>query len=153
MQQLKYLLLVWRLCLMTSFTITSMSFSLSMAFWLACPRDTYEVRIILEESRSGDQKKGLFVYSKAACSHWTSLHVCSCKLSFSFFSFYLFFVAYSHLSEYERQGEGLRGQVPQRALCWAWEAVHTHSCHIKYSFSISKWTTGGPIGRKRKKHF
>lgn len=53
---------------------------------------------------------------------------------------------YLHLSQYEGQGKGLRGQVVESGLRWAWETPQTHFCHIKYGLSIAKWTTSGPGG-------
>ena len=51
---------------------------------------------------------------------------------------------YLHLSQYEGQGKGLRGQILESGLSWGWETLQTHFCHIEYGLSIAKWTASGP---------
>lgn len=61
-------------------TITSMSFSLSIAFWLARRRDKYEVNIMLRKQKTlhvtyrGEMKEPHF-YLCTACLRWWSLNL------------------------------------------------------------------------------
>lgn len=149
-----------------------MSFSLSMAFWLARPRDTYDVKIILWEQIKR------FMLRSHACMSILDLFICSDDHDFFFTQPALpvpfltdhacyhsnwknlslqahiqrlhkpFVFVYLHFSKYEWQSKGLGCQVAQSGPCRAGEAGHTHSCHIKHSFSISKRPTRRPGERK-----
>lgn len=55
-----------------------------------------------------------------------------------------------HLSQQERQSEGLRGQVAQGALCWAGETGHTHRRDVKHRLSVFKQPTRVAAGKGRK---